>query len=76
MRWFSCHELPLELDSTARRLIRCRRVRSVAPYEKDPTRWLGLPWINCYSARSVAVTTDGRVGGVGHLLAKLSNRLA
>ncbi len=41
------------------------RFQLVAPYEKDPGKWLGLPWIDRYSGRSYAITTSGQVGGVG-----------
>jgi hypothetical protein len=39
------------------------RFQLMAPYEKDPRRWLELPWINRYDGKEFAITTVGDTGG-------------
>ncbi|HVR87941.1 MAG TPA: hypothetical protein VHG53_00155 [Candidatus Limnocylindria bacterium] len=41
------------------------RFQLVAPFEKDPAKWLGLEWIDRYSGRQYQVTTSGPVGAIG-----------
>ena len=38
------------------------RFQLVAPYEPDPRRWLGMPWLDRYSAQTYRITTTGHHG--------------
>jgi hypothetical protein len=39
--------------------------RAVAPFEKDPAKWLALPWFDLGSGRRIRITTQGVTGGPG-----------
>jgi hypothetical protein len=41
------------------------RFQLIAPYERDPQKWLGLPWINRYGGKRYDLTTKVHTGGVG-----------
>jgi hypothetical protein len=34
-----------------------------APYEADPTKWLGLPWVDRYSGKRIPVSTSEAMAG-------------
>jgi len=46
-------------------LVDPERFQLIASYERDPRKWLELPWIDRYSRKRFDITTSGRAGGLG-----------
>ncbi len=41
------------------------RFQLIAPFEKDPSKWLDRPWTDRYSGKRYEITTRGYTGGIG-----------